>query len=338
MRLTAEQVREFDEQPSEVPERSAKDALPFAVSQVRKNHAQVVKPGAPLSRGEMKAQPEADPVAHELLVGNELHLGRAAASVRDYLSHAQTASTMARGGAGRTGGRVGCLRNRVVERRCVGLVANGPLLHRGDARVLRPQPGGLDEQRVRPGRHRPVGHVQQRLAGAGEGGPVPRQPSDDPVAGAVAHVEKQRSVRLPELSVHFLCGQLSYTVQFGQGGEMDRLVFDSGLVRLERFLNPLRKALFSKLPIELVHHLTLYPAVVLWLGLQLGVGRIAYFKLIRQWGFRQLRSVVFDQMLPRIANYWAKSDVDRLMRESGLQQVELAWVNEMSWCAVGTKP
>ena len=103
-------------------------------------------------------------------------------------------------------------------------------------------------------------------------------------------------------------------------------------------LDPLRKALFSKLPIGLLHHLSLYPTVVLWLGLQLGIGRIAYFKLIRQWTFRQLRSVVFDQMLPRIANYWAKADVERLMQDSGLQQIELSWVNEMSWCALGTKP
>lgn len=102
-------------------------------------------------------------------------------------------------------------------------------------------------------------------------------------------------------------------------------------------LNPLRKAFFSKLPIRLVHHLSLYPASVLWLALQLGVGRIAYFKLIRQWTFRQLRSVVFDQMLPRIANYWSRQDVERLMRESGVHQVELSWVNEMSWCALGTK-
>lgn len=103
------------------------------------------------------------------------------------------------------------------------------------------------------------------------------------------------------------------------------------------FLNPLRKMLFSKLPIGLVHHLSVYPAAVLWLALRLGVGRIAYFKMIRQWTFRQLRSVVFDQMLPRIANYWARSEVERLMRASGLQQIELAWVNEMSWCALGRK-
>jgi hypothetical protein len=27
-----------------------------------------------------------------------------------------------------------------------------------------------------------------------------------------------------------------------------------------------------------------------------------------------------------------------MMREQGLRDVSLTWVNEMSWCAIGTKP
>jgi SAM-dependent methyltransferase len=104
------------------------------------------------------------------------------------------------------------------------------------------------------------------------------------------------------------------------------------------FLNPLRKALFSKLPIGLVHHLSLYPAALLWLALRLGVGQIAYFKLIRGFSFRHLRSIVFDQMLPKIANYWPRETVERLLRDQGLVDVQTVWVNEMSWSAVGTKP
>jgi SAM-dependent methyltransferase len=103
------------------------------------------------------------------------------------------------------------------------------------------------------------------------------------------------------------------------------------------FLNPLRRALFSRLPIGLVHHLSLYPAALLWVMLRFGLAHIAYFKLIRTWTFRHLRSVVFDQMLPRIANYLSRAEVEAMMRDAGLQQVELAWVNEMSWCALGVK-
>lgn len=103
-------------------------------------------------------------------------------------------------------------------------------------------------------------------------------------------------------------------------------------------LNPLRKALFSRLPIGLVHHLSLYPAALLWAALRLGISRIEYFQLIRTLTFPHLRAIVFDQMLPKIANYWPREVVERLMRDAGLQQVELVWVNQMSWSAIGIKP
>jgi hypothetical protein len=104
-----------------------------------------------------------------------------------------------------------------------------------------------------------------------------------------------------------------------------------------RFADPLRKALFSRLPIGLVHHLSLYPSAVLWLLLRLGIGRLAYFDLLRTFSFRHVRSIVFDQMLPRIAHYWRRETVQSLMEEAGLKDVQLEWVNQMSWAAIGTK-
>ena len=103
-------------------------------------------------------------------------------------------------------------------------------------------------------------------------------------------------------------------------------------------LDPLRKALFSRLPIGLVHHLAIYPSVLLWLCLRLGLGRLAYFRLLRGFGFRHLRLIIFDQMLPRIAHYWPRETVERMMREQELLDIHLHWVNEMSWSAIGTKP
>ena len=103
-------------------------------------------------------------------------------------------------------------------------------------------------------------------------------------------------------------------------------------------LTPLRKLLFSRLPIGLVHHLSLYPAALLWLALRAGLNSIEYFRLLRQLSFPHLRSIVFDQMLPKIAHYWSRDEVAALMRAAGLLNVELRWVNEMSWSAIGTKP
>lgn len=103
-------------------------------------------------------------------------------------------------------------------------------------------------------------------------------------------------------------------------------------------LSPLRRALLSRLPIRVTHALSWPPAALLWLLLRLGLNRIEYFRLIKTFDFAHLRSIVFDQMLPKIAHYWSREEVEALMRDAGLENVRLAWVNEMSWAAIGTRP
>jgi SAM-dependent methyltransferase len=102
-------------------------------------------------------------------------------------------------------------------------------------------------------------------------------------------------------------------------------------------LNPSRQLLFSRLPISWVHMISIIPAAILWVMLRIGLNQIAFFRLLRTFSFEHVRSIVFDQMLPRIANYWTKSEVELLMRDAGLKDVELVWVNEMSWAARGIK-
>lgn len=104
------------------------------------------------------------------------------------------------------------------------------------------------------------------------------------------------------------------------------------------YFDPFRKLLFSRLPVSFVHHLSLYPSALLWVLLRLGLSKLAYFRLIRAFSFRHLRSIVFDQMLPKIAHYWPRARVEELMRGAGLTQVRTQWVNEMSWAAIGIKP
>jgi SAM-dependent methyltransferase len=102
-------------------------------------------------------------------------------------------------------------------------------------------------------------------------------------------------------------------------------------------LDPMRRALFSRMPIDIVHHLSLYPAALLWTTLRLGFGRSEYFRLLHRMHFFHLRSIVFDQMLPKIAKYWSRETVTRLMMNAGLEDVTLYCVNGMSWTAIGRK-
>ena len=59
--------------------------------------------------------------------------------------------------------------------------------------------------------------------------------------------------------------------------------------------------------------------------------------LIRKFSFHHLRSIVFDQMLPKIANYYKEDEAKDLMKSVGLVDVETNWVNEMSWAVIGKK-
>ena len=103
-------------------------------------------------------------------------------------------------------------------------------------------------------------------------------------------------------------------------------------------IDPLRRMLFSRLPIGVVHHLSLYLAIPVWLLLRLGVRPIEYFRLIAKFDFQHLRAIIFDQMLPRIAHYWPREAVAGMMEQAGLEDIRLSWVNQMSWSAIGTRP
>lgn len=104
-----------------------------------------------------------------------------------------------------------------------------------------------------------------------------------------------------------------------------------------KFFDPIRKLIFSRLPIELVHKISLLPTSILYLLLKFGFGKLKYYDLLRKYPFKQLRSIVFDQMLPKIAHYYTREDVESLMKSAPFVKVEIKEVNDMSWCAVGTK-
>jgi SAM-dependent methyltransferase len=105
-----------------------------------------------------------------------------------------------------------------------------------------------------------------------------------------------------------------------------------------RYFNPLRRFLFSKLPLPLVYALSFPATALLWLLLKVGIGRTEYMQMIRRFSFRHLRAIVYDHMIPRIANYYTKAEAIDLLGNAGLVDVTATWVNEMSWTVTGRKP
>ena len=53
--------------------------------------------------------------------------------------------------------------------------------------------------------------------------------------------------------------------------------------------------------------------------------------------FSHLRSIVFDQMIPSIAHYYKRQEAIDLLESSGLINIKIHNVNDMSWPVRGEK-
>ncbi len=100
------------------------------------------------------------------------------------------------------------------------------------------------------------------------------------------------------------------------------------------FLNPLRK-LTKHVPMPVLNGLSNFLAIPLFLYLRLPVPKSQYLELISNFRYWHLKSIVLDQLLPRIANYWSQAEVKNLLESSGLRNVVVKPVNGMSWSASG---
>ena len=92
------------------------------------------------------------------------------------------------------------------------------------------------------------------------------------------------------------------------------------------------------MPLWLVRLLAWVPAILLWLLVRAGITPVGYLKLLRTFSLRHIHHIVFDQMLPRIAFYWREKEAVALLEQAGLKNIKTAWVNEVSWSVIGTKP
>lgn len=102
--------------------------------------------------------------------------------------------------------------------------------------------------------------------------------------------------------------------------------------------DPLRRAIFSRTPLGLVHALSLPLTAILWVSLRIAPPKHSYLRLIRRFGFRHLRAIVFDQMIPRVTRHYRQDEAVGLFRSAGLEDVQVRWINENSWSVTGKKP
>ncbi len=105
-----------------------------------------------------------------------------------------------------------------------------------------------------------------------------------------------------------------------------------------RWVSPIREHLTSRLPLPVLHFLTYFLSLPFWLFLKLWAKKkSSYLKQISKFNFSHFHSIVFDQLLPAIANYYKKEEACRLLAKHNLKKVGISHCNQNSWTIYGYK-
>jgi len=105
-----------------------------------------------------------------------------------------------------------------------------------------------------------------------------------------------------------------------------------------KLVSPVRKVITSKLPLWLVHFLSYFISIPLWFLVKIFKGPGLYLGQLSNFKFWHIHSIVFDQLIPKVANYWTKQEVLNLFKDfNNLKNIEIYSVNNNSWTILGEK-
>jgi 2-polyprenyl-3-methyl-5-hydroxy-6-metoxy-1,4-benzoquinol methylase len=93
------------------------------------------------------------------------------------------------------------------------------------------------------------------------------------------------------------------------------------------------RAIGSKAPIGVTHALAKAVTVLAWPAIHALPWRTDYYRSLRTLSFRNVESIVFDQMLPRIAHYWTGAEMKQLTGLLAGGRPTLEFVQGNSWHA-----
>lgn len=102
--------------------------------------------------------------------------------------------------------------------------------------------------------------------------------------------------------------------------------------------NPIRKYITCKLPVSVVHFMSYFLSVPLWTFVKIFRGPSGYFKQLSRFDLWHIHSIVFDQLIPTVANYWNRNDLEKLFGNLGLRDVSIERTpNGNGWTIIGQK-
>ncbi len=140
-------------------------------------------------------------------------------------------------------------------------------------------------------------------------------------------------LRNPELALKNFCKALR------PGGTLVVWVYSyEGNEWIVRFIDPIRKAITSKLPLPLVHFLAYFCSIPLYLFVKLFRGPSPYLTQLSNFAFTKIHLIVLDQLIPAVANYWQRNKVFSLAQQAGVKNISIEPTKEgTGWILTGTK-
>ena len=109
-----------------------------------------------------------------------------------------------------------------------------------------------------------------------------------------------------------------------------------GHTGLKKVVNAARR-ITCRLPAGLLNVVIKPLSFLWWTYIKLGMDKHSYHRLLRPAPFWHIHSILFDQLLPEISNYWTKEELLELFSTLPLKMEHVTWVNEGSWTVVARK-
>jgi len=97
------------------------------------------------------------------------------------------------------------------------------------------------------------------------------------------------------------------------------------------------QAIGSRAPIAVSHAVAKSIAIAAWPAIRVLPWRTDYYRRLRSLSFGNVESIIFDQMLPHISNYWTRQDMQRLVAPLAGGQPIIEFVQGNSWHVRVTK-
>ena len=109
-----------------------------------------------------------------------------------------------------------------------------------------------------------------------------------------------------------------------------------GHTRLKTIIHAVRKVT-CRMPLGLLDALVRPISLLWWFYMRLSPAQDPYVRLLCKAPFWHIHSILFDQLLPDIANYWTREEALMLFEGLPVRPVNAYFCNQCSWTVVARK-